>query len=63
MRATASAENVLQDAAVMVVGDFFGCIHARDDGESLDLAVVRLCMDSDWLLGRESETPSIWKTS
>src|SRR2546427_5797570 len=46
-------QNVLQDPAVMVVGDFFGCIHARDDGESLEFAVVRLRMDGDWLLGRE----------
>src|SRR5713226_5773854 len=46
-------QDVLQDAAVMIVGNFFGGIRARDDGERRHSSVRRFRVDRDLFFGRE----------
>jgi hypothetical protein len=45
------AEDVLQDAAVLVVGDFLGRVDADGSGEGFDFAVGRFGADGDALFG------------
>ena len=47
------AEDILEDAAVMIVGDFFGSVDAGGGGELLGFAVFGFGADGDRFSGGE----------
>src|SRR5260370_37311269 len=46
-------QHVLQNSAVLVVGNFFGCVHARDHRERFRFSITRLGPPRSHLFRRE----------